>query len=72
MAEGVRLQLTFDTMAGSRTWSFNYAKPSSGLVNVKALGQAMIENGSIFTNVPTRLTAAKEVVTSENVYDIDS
>lgn len=70
MAEGVKLQLTFDTMAGSRTWSFSRAKPSSGLSAVTALGTAMVTNGSIFTNPPTRLTAAKEVVTSENVYDI--
>lgn len=71
MAEGVRLQLTFETMAGTRSWSFSRAKPSSGLVAVKNLGATMITNGSIFENQPLRLTAAKEVVTSENVYDLD-
>lgn len=72
MAAGTKLQLTFDTMGGSKTHTFNYAQPNSGTVNVKALGQAMINNGSIYTYPPLRLTAAKEVTTSENNYDLTS
>lgn len=72
MAEGTRLQLTFDTMSGSRTWSFNYAKASASTALVKAVGQAMITNGSIFSAPPVKLRSAKTVVTTENVYDLDS
>lgn len=71
MAAGTSLKLQFETMAGLKTWTFNYAKPSSGLVNVKALMQAMITNGSIFENPPIKAAAAKEVTTSENIYDIE-
>ena len=70
MAEGTRLQLTFDTMSGSKTWSFNYAKPSASVDVIKAVGQAMVTNGSIFENVPISLRSAKTVTTSENVYDL--
>lgn len=72
MASGTRLQLTFDTMSGSRTWSFNYAKPSATAQVVKAVGQAMIDNGSIFSSPPVKLRSAKTVTTSENVYDLNS
>ena len=70
MASGTKLQLTFETMSGTKTVSFNYAKPGATAVNVKALGAAIISNGAIFNQVPVRLTAAKTVTTSENEYDL--
>lgn len=72
MAAGTKLQLKFDTMSGSRTWTFNYAKSGATAASVKALGAAMIANGTILTYQPVRLTEAKTVTTSENVYDLDS
>ncbi len=72
MAAGTKLQLRFDTMSGSRTWTFNYAKSGPTAVQVKALGAAMISNGSILSDQPVRLTEAKTVTTTENVYDLDS
>lgn len=70
MAEGTSLKLKFDTMSGSRTWTFRRAKPSAGLANIKALGQAMIDNGEIYESRPVTLVSAIEVTTSENVYDL--
>lgn len=70
MAAGTKLQLQFDTMSGSKTWSFNYASPSTTTQAVKALGTAMITNGSIFSSPPIALRSAKTVTTSENVYDL--
>lgn len=70
MAAGTRLEITFDTMGGSKTASFAYAKPGATETAVKALAQAIIANGSIFQNPPIRATAAKTVTTSENVYDL--
>lgn len=71
MATGTVLKMKFDTIAGSKTWTFKYAKPSAGLANVKALGAAMIANGSIYAYPPVALTEAREVVTTEQVYDLE-
>lgn len=65
MASGIVLKMTFNTMSGSKTWSFNYADPSLSDSTVKELGAAMIENGSIFTYQPVQLASAKVVTTSE-------
>lgn len=70
MAGGTNLKLKFDTMSGSKTWTFKYAKPSAGSANVKALAQAMITNGSIYDTVPIAIREIKEVTTTENVYDL--
>lgn len=72
MAAGTSLKLQFETMAGLKTWTFNYAKPSAGLTNVRALMQSMITNGSIFEHPPIKAASAKEVTTSENIYDLDA
>ena len=71
MASGTVLKLTFDTMGGSKTWTFKHARPSAGSANVKALGAAMVANGSIYNHPPTALTKAVEVTTSESVYDLE-
>lgn len=72
MASGTKLQLQFETATGSKTWTFNYAKTSAGIQNVKALGAAMIANGSIYEAPPLVLKTAKEVTTTENVYDLNA
>lgn len=72
MAEGTSLRLQFETMAGLKTWTFNNAKPSAGLQNVRTLMQAMITNGSIFENPPIRAYSAKEVTTTETEYNLNS
>lgn len=72
MADGVVLKMKFDTMSGSKTWSFKYANPSATATIVKNLATAMIENGSILQYSPVRLADARLVVTSETVYSIDS
>lgn len=70
MASGTALRVQFETMSGVKTWKFNYAKPSIGSANVKALMQAMISNGSIFENPPIRAYTAKEITTTETEYDL--
>lgn len=70
MAEGTKLQMTFETAVGTRTWTFNYAKPGMTVANVKALGQAMVENGAIYETIPLILKSAKKVTTTEDVYDL--
>ena len=72
MASGTRLELGFNNRYGRRiTFIFNYARPSSSLANIKALMNGIIANGSIFNTVPVEAVSAKEVTTTENVYDLD-
>lgn len=71
MASGTVLKMTFDTLAGQKTWTFKYARPSAGSASVKALGAAMIANGTIYNHQPTNLVKALEVTTTESVYDLD-
>lgn len=70
MAAGTSLKLKFDTMSGSKTWTYKYANPSATSQQVKALGQAMIDNGSIYQNVPMKLVSAIQVITEETEYDL--
>lgn len=70
MATGTVLKLQFDTMSGSKTWSFKYAKPNAGLQTVKTLAQTMITNGSIYETPPVVCRDIREVTTNETVYDI--
>lgn len=71
MAAGTQLKLQFDTLSGTKTWTYNYAKANATVANVKALGAAMIANGEIYTNPPLVLKSAKVVVTSETEYDLE-
>ena len=71
MASGVQLVLGFETEYGSNTvLTFNYAKPSVSLASVKALMNGIIANGSIFANVPATMKSAKQIIMTENVYDL--
>ena len=70
MASGVAIKMKFDTMSGSRTWTYNHADSSATVQQVKAAAQAMIDNGSVYQSVPIKLVSAVQVVTSESAYDI--
>ena len=59
-----------NTMRGSKTWTYNHAKPSATAEQVRAAAQAMIDNGSVYEYVPVRLTKALKVVTEESAYEI--
>ena len=73
MAEGTKLVLSFETSAGkSMTLIYNYAKPAASTANVKALMNGIIANGSIFVNVPATAKSAKEVTTTEDIYDLSA
>ncbi len=72
MAESTKLKLKFDTMSGSRTWTFNDAKASATTEQVKALGSTMIANAQLFTSQPVKLTDARIVETTESAYDLES
>lgn len=71
MASGVTLKMKFDTMRGSRTWTIKNFKPSATSQQVKTLGQAMIDNGSVYETVPVTLVSATKIVTEESEYDLN-
>ena len=50
--------------------SYNYAQANATGQAVKALGAAIVTNGSIFKYPPTELVAAKIVTTTETDYDL--
>ena len=71
MAAGTKLVLGFENSTGnSVSMTYNYAKPSAGLANIKALMAGIIANNVIFANSPVTAVSAKEVTTSENIYDL--
>lgn len=70
MASGTAIKMKFDTMSGSRTWTYNHADASATAAQVKAAAQAMIDNGSVYKSVPIKLVSAVQVTTSESAYDI--
>lgn len=73
MASSTKLVLEFYSATGETIqYSYKYAKPSAGTENVKALMQAMITNGTIFARPPVAAKSAKEVITTESVYDLDN
>ena len=70
MAEGTTLKLKFDTMSGSKTWTFKNAKASATAAQVKNLGSVMVASGDFFTAQPIRLVDARIVTTTESAYDL--
>lgn len=70
MAAGVAIKMKFDTMRGSKTWTYNHFDASATAAQVKAAGQAMIDNGSVYEAVPIKLVSATKVVTEESTYDL--
>lgn len=66
-----RIVLEFACEDGNNhNFSYNHSKELPDPDGVKAVGQAMITNGSIFSNVPVKLLSAKTVVTQSNNIDI--
>ena len=65
-SSGTTLKMYFDTMGGPKTWSFKYAKANAEPSQVRALGQTMIDNGSIYKYPPLQFTGAEMVVTTVN------
>ena len=61
---GTSLVMKFGTTRGDKTWTFNYAKSTMQENNIRAVAQAMIENGSIFQNQPLSLESAQLVTTT--------
>ena len=73
MAAGTKLVLGFENSTGNAvSMTYNYAKPSAGLVNIKALMNGIIANNVIFANPPVTAVSAKEVTTTENIYDLSA
>lgn len=72
MADSQTLKMKFDTMSGSRTWSFKNADASATLEQIKTLGSTMISNASLFEYQPVKLTEARIVTVTESTYDLDS
>lgn len=70
MANTVKIIYTCSTPDGDKNFSYTPAKSSASLAQVKAAGNALVTNGSIFENVPTAVTAAKLVTTTETAYDL--
>lgn len=70
MAAGTQLKMQFDTLSGTKTWTYNYAKTSATANQVKALGAAMITNGEIYNTPPLVLKSAKLVTTTESEFDL--
>ena len=73
MAEGTKLQLTFETDEGkTTTMTFAYGKSNATAANVRTLMQTIITNGEIFENVLAVMKSAKMITTSETVYDLSN
>ncbi|MBQ3347453.1 MAG: DUF2922 family protein [Synergistaceae bacterium] len=71
MASGNQLILEFENSNGEPiVFRFNYAKQSASLANINALMQAIIDNGSIFKDVPVTAKSAKTIFTTENNYNL--
>ena len=73
MAEGTKLVLAFETSEEkTASYTFNYAKPSATVAQVKSLMQAMITNTSTLENTLVGMKSAKTVTTTETAYDLSA
>ena len=71
MANSMKLVMTFKCNDGKEhDFSWKYADEAIRDADARTLGSAIITNGSIFENVPTEITGAKVIVTTENELDI--
>ena len=50
--------------------NYNYFDPECADANVKAMGQAIVDNKEIFAKAPVALTAAKIVTTETTTIDL--
>ena len=51
-------------------FSYNYAKSNVSEQNVKALANALVANGSVFSNPPVKAKSAKLVVQTDTEYNV--
>ena len=71
MADSMKLVMTFTCTDGKEhDFSWKYADESPRAADVRTLASTIITNGSIFADVPSEITAAKVVVTTESEIDI--
>lgn len=71
MAAGIKLVLEFyDNENKTVQFSFSDAKQSAGLSNVTNLMDTMIANTQVYAKTLVSRKSAKEVITSENRYDV--
>lgn len=71
MATGNRLVLEFgDANDNSIFFTFNYANTAATVQDVRAVMNAFIANGSIFSYPPVSIKSAKIVTTSESTFNI--
>lgn len=64
------LYLKFGTLSGEKTWKFSLVKENATTANVKALVQAMIDNGSIYETPPLSAVSATIKHVTDTVYDL--
>lgn len=69
-SSGTVLQMKFGTTAGTKTWSYKYAKPATTREQILALSSAMIANGIIYREQPLRLVSAELVTTTVTTVDV--
>lgn len=70
MAAGTKLVLRFGTASGEKNFIYNYGNAGAASSDIKALGAAMIANGSIFRYPPLTFLSAVAQVTTETEFDI--
>lgn len=67
-----KIQFTFGTLAGAKTWTFSNADSDATDSAVKNAAQVMIANGSIYKYPPLTAESAKIVITTEKIFDLSS
>lgn len=70
MATTQQLVLRFGTMNGEKTWTYNNVKSEPTTQEVNTLMDAMITNGTIYTNVPLSKVSAQLVTKSSLDYEL--
>lgn len=70
MANSTKLVLKFGTASGVKTWTYNYAKSNATTVNIRALMDGMITNGSVYQYPPLTKESAEIVTTSTTPVDV--
>lgn len=70
MATGTKLVYKVGTTGGTKTYTFNRAKPGATTASIKALAQGIITNGTFFQPQPITVNSAKLVTTTETSIDL--
>lgn len=70
-SDSTRLVIEYSTSAGTkRTYGIKYADADVTTARVKALGQALITNASLFAEPPSEINAAYIEVKTITQYDL--